>query len=348
MEHVAVYHSLDQYTTKRPNETKLGEQMLTLPAGGLAAASGARFVVVGVSEDIGPRANFGRGGATSAWTPALTALCNVQSNAFLNGSEILVLGHVETADLLSQVPQQAAGQPQSAEATEAMRRLVEQLDARVANVVRAIVAAGKIPVIIGGGHNNALPNLRGSLQGFKERLGDKAAPAVNAINCDPHSDFRPLEGRHSGNGFSYAFAEGTLDRYAVLAMHESYNTRAVVDKFAANKDRLAYYTYDSIFVRCEVKFKQAVAKCVEFCGGRPCGIELDLDAVEDVPASAITPCGISAVQARYYVATSAALLPQVAYLHLCEGAPSLAGKEGLGKLVAYLVTDFVKTTLRRE
>jgi arginase family enzyme len=31
---------------------------------------------------------------------------------------------------------------------------------------------------------------------------------VNAINFDAHSDFRILEGRHSGNGFSYAYEEG--------------------------------------------------------------------------------------------------------------------------------------------
>jgi formiminoglutamase len=35
---------------------------------------------------------------------------------------------------------------------------------------------------------------------------------VNAINFDAHSDFRILEGRHSGNGFSYAYEEGFLKK----------------------------------------------------------------------------------------------------------------------------------------
>jgi arginase family enzyme len=39
---------------------------------------------------------------------------------------------------------------------------------------------------------------------------------INAINFDAHSDFRILEGRHSGNGFSYAYEEGFLKKYFVL------------------------------------------------------------------------------------------------------------------------------------
>jgi formiminoglutamase len=41
---------------------------------------------------------------------------------------------------------------------------------------------------------------------------------VNAINFDAHSDFRILEGRHSGNGFSYAYEEGFLKKYFIFYM----------------------------------------------------------------------------------------------------------------------------------
>ena len=70
----------------------------------------------------------------------------MQSNTFLSGNEILVLGHVNVDDL--QASAQADG------STETLRRLVEVLDTRVQAVVRLIVAAGKFPIIIGGGHNN--------------------------------------------------------------------------------------------------------------------------------------------------------------------------------------------------
>ena len=72
MEHVVVYRKLDQFTSKRPGETKLGEVMQVLGEGAELASSTAHFVVFGVPEDLGPRANLGRGGATSAWTPVLS------------------------------------------------------------------------------------------------------------------------------------------------------------------------------------------------------------------------------------------------------------------------------------
>ena len=74
------------------------------------------------------------------------------------------------------------------------------------------------------------------------------------------------------------------------------------------------------------------------------GIELDLDCLENTLSSAITPSGISALQARQYINLCAAHA-KVAYLHICEGATRLAnGKtnEATGKLISYLVSDFIK------
>jgi formiminoglutamase len=51
---------------------------------------------------------------------------------------------------------------------------------------------------------------------------------INAINFDAHSDFRILEGRHSGNGFSYAYEEGFL-KNIVFGLHENYTSKSVLD-----------------------------------------------------------------------------------------------------------------------
>ena len=70
-----------------------------------------------------------------------------------------------------------------------------------------IVLADKKPIIIGGGHNNAYGNIKGTSLAIGE--------PINVINFDAHSDFRPEEGRHSGNGFSYAYTEGFLNYYFI-------------------------------------------------------------------------------------------------------------------------------------
>ena len=68
---------IKKLTSVRANEVKIGESIL---AGSdyLADLSNcpAAFVLIGIPEDIGPRANCGRGGADSAWLPFLGKFLN--------------------------------------------------------------------------------------------------------------------------------------------------------------------------------------------------------------------------------------------------------------------------------
>ncbi len=334
---VRVYteQEIRKFVRHRSGEEKLGEvipcfqsdwekQLQTLPV---------RFVIVGIPEDIGVRANFGRPGAGTAFRPALESFLNQQDNPFLPAQRIAVLGEVEVEDLMEEAQHLDT---KNKEDVTALRNLVARLDDRVAETIRSIVAAGKIPLVIGGGHNNSFGNIKGASQALLEK--------INVINCDPHLDFRSLEGRHSGNGFSYAYEKGFLDKYAVFAMHEQYNNKSSIEKFRESPEYLYFNTYESIFVREELSMKTAVQQCIGFVKNTACGVELDLDAITNVPSSAKTSSGISPLEARRFIQLSAAGLAPV-YLHIAEGAPVLShikADNKTGKLISYLLTDFIK------
>ena len=340
MSYVQVYSAQEilSRTKRRHGETKIGERVQTLAdaaswPGGLADAT-AKFVVLGIPEDIGVRANFGRGGAYAAWKPSLDFLVNMQSNTFLDGHELLVLGHIQMTDLM----ERAAVLDFKSEAdVHHARALVSEVDIRVQAVIEVIVAAGKIPIVVGGGHNNAYPLIKATAQAKQQ--------PVHVINCDPHSDMRPLQGRHSGNGFHYAWQEGALKKYAVFGMHEAYNIYSALELFNRFPEALLFETYDDIFVRESVNYFDALKRCIDFVAQAPCGIEVDLDSIQNVPVSARTPSGMLPVDVRKFVWHCAENL-DAAYLHIAEGAPVLAHKQvdnKTGKLVAYLITDFVKS-----
>ncbi len=302
----------------------------------------ARFVLLGLPEDIGVRANYGRGGAHTAWQPALENILNIQSNQFLSGKEIVVAGHVDFSDLMAASAQL---NPRDEQQLNQLRDMVKKVDERVCEIMQVIISCNKIPIVIGGGHNNSYPNIKAAALALKQ-----AHKGIHVINCDPHSDFRPLEGRHSGNGFSYAFGEHYLYAYSVLAMHESYNTAAVLERFKQDNDLLTYSTYEDIFVRGKISFQEALQQGIDFCRGHYCGVELDMDAITNVPSSAKTSSGISPLEARQYVYACARNLRAV-YLHIAEGAPVLAhikADNKTGKLIAYLVSDFIKGVLERD
>jgi formiminoglutamase len=225
---------------------------------------------------------------------------------------------------------------------EVLRETVAKIDKLVAEVIQKIVAAGKIPIIIGGGHNNAYGNIKGATLGLLDSGRSKTA-SINVINLDAHTDFRILEGRHSGNGFSYAFSEGYLGRYAVLGAQENYIPQTVVEEMARNKN-LKVVSYEDLFVRNANGWEEAMNKLLTFTKNNYTGIEVDLDAIENVLSSARSPSGVTVARARQFV-HRAAMESRVAYLHICEGAAILdtgGSSDTTGKLIAYLVSDFIK------
>jgi formiminoglutamase len=326
---IATRSYIDGHTNKRPGETKLGEKVQCVHSDDWEAElkrSDAKFVLLGIPEDIGVRANYGLGGAHTLWEPALKALLNVQHTDKLQGDDLLVLGAFDFRELM-----QASEHKEINE----LRELVAQVDEAVHAVVHKVLAAGKIPLVIGGGHNNSYPLLHA--------VSDIKGGPVNCINLDAHSDYRMMEGRHSGNGFRYAKNRGYLDKYAVIGLHENYNAQDIVAEFATDYSLYCSF-YEDIFLRNKLSYDQSIRNAIAHTSGAPTGIELDLDCIEYVLSSAATPCGISSLQARQYI-NSCAGFCDMAYLHIAEGATKLRnGKDSIytPKLVAYLLTDLLK------
>jgi formiminoglutamase len=345
MKHFKFFNKQDvlSLTKVRRFETKLGEcvQVITdkLPWEEALQLSDAGYVVFGIPEDIGVRANYGTGGADTAWVPFLSAFLNIQSNDFLNGDEILLLGNFDFGEARRLI-EQNAHDPE--EKINAYRHAVITIDEEVEELVKGIIALNKIPVAIGGGHNNAYPLVKGAAKGLY-KAGQVPLAQINCINLDAHADFRPAEGRHSGNGFRYAEEDGYLLKYCVVGLHENYLAQNIwLD--IVNNPFLDFITYEDIFVFEKRTFRQAMAHATGFTEDNYTGIELDLDCVENVLSSALTPSGISALHARRFVTFTAAN-SKVAYLHICEGATHLTDNrqdDSTGKLISYLVSDFIK------
>ncbi len=285
------------------------------------------------------RANGGIGGTDSCWNSFLSSFLNIQSNDFLGGEEILLLGHFDFGDIKYLIEQNAHG---NEERIDAYRHAVITIDEEVEELVKIITAHRKIPIVVGGGHNNAYPLIKGSAKGL-HKAGLIELAQINAVNLDAHSDFRPSEGRHSGNGFRYAEEDGYLLKYCVIGIHENYLPQNVWMDIV-NNPFIDFITYEDIFIHEKRNFIQAVAHATGFTEDNFTGIELDLDCIEHVLSSAQTPAGISSLHARQYM-NFTAVDSKPAYIHICEGATQLAdGKkeDTTGKLISYLVSDFIK------
>lgn len=301
----------------RAGETKLGEQVQTIASLAEVQDCSARFVLLGIPEDAGIIANQGVAGASTAWEPTLKALLNTQSNRFLSGEDLLVLGHFHFPAI-------------AAEQQNDLFSQVSYIDAQVYPILEQLFRAGKVPIVIGGGHNNAYPIIKGLSEAVQEK--------VHVVNIDAHADLRPTLGRHSGNGFSYAIQDGYLDHYGVFGLQQNYLTAYMLDYIQQNS-RIVYRFYEDLLLGGEIHDSWL---CFLENFPEPLGLEIDMDAIQNVLSSATSPSGFGVAEIRRILLSAPR---KFAYLHLAEGAVELAdGRRSplTAKLIAYLITDFIK------
>ena len=173
--------------------------------------------LLGFASDEGVRRNHGRVGAVNGPLAMRKALANLawhrQGAAYDAGDVLCADGDLESAQ------------------------------ARLGHNVCALLDAGHLPIVLGGGHEVAF----GSWQGIAEHLAGAAAPRMAAprmaaprigiINFDAHFDLRdPAHARSSGTPFAQiaeqCAARGWPFTYACLGVSRASNTRALFQRAA--------------------------------------------------------------------------------------------------------------------
>jgi len=283
-----------------------------------AAASGV--VVVGFACDEGVHRNLGRIGATGGPTAIRRALGPLAAP----GVEVRDAGDAVVATDLE------AGQ------------------AKLGAVVAAILEAGALPVVLGGGHEVAFA----SYLGWSARLAHgepsdrpDGAPAPEPrwgiLNLDAHFDLRDAPHPTSGTPFLQAAraerAAGRPFRYAVVGVSRANNTRALFDTAAA----LGVTFLDD--AGCEP------ASVVAFVDGWLAGVDrvhlsIDLDVLPasvapGVSAPAGFGIGLDAVRAAVRTVAASGKL---GLLEVAELNPRFDSDDRTARVAARLVDEAVR------
>jgi formiminoglutamase len=293
--------------TSRSGESRVGDS--------LKSTTNAPFQIIGIQESIGPIANNGFSGAENAIDAFLSQFQLTQVH------EDFDINSISFAGIITLKTHKA----------EVNSKLIEELDDFVFEVLNATIQPSHIPIIIGGGHNNALPLMRWA----KKNKTDLAV-----VNIDPHADTREPNGRHSGNSFSYAINENTLTHYHVLGLHEAYNN-TYIRKFLEEKVKFYSYFEDYLFKKRNIN--DDIASISVSLKEMSCGIELDMDSLAHFPSSALSPSGWTLNELRQISHELIIKIPNITYFHLPEAAPKIQEESRMcGKALSYLVRDFIR------
>lgn len=319
------YNKLEKFLKLRHGESKVGEKIQSISDISDLKDIDEEFVLLGIPEDIGVRSNHGKAGTHQAWSSFLGAYLNTQENQFNSCENVVLLGEIDCdqekkdADRLDKTQE---------DYHVLLSDIVQKIDEKVAQVTKIIFESQKIPIIIGGGHNNAY----GIIKGFFEYHQQ----ALNILNLDAHTDLRHPDYRHSGNGFSYAYKNNYLDKYFVFGLHENYTPSYIFD-FIKDKKHIDYYLYDDLLHLNPLdKLSKLKAAC-NFLGER-FGLEIDCDAIENFNSSAKSPSGFGVGEVRNMIK----LLNNntLHYIHICEAIPDEKGQ--VGKALSYFVSDLLR------
>jgi formiminoglutamase len=309
----------DELIKSRNGETKLGEKLNFITSFNSLKQTNAKYVIIGVPEDIGVRANHGKPGAADFWFDFIAAFINLQENRYLSANDFLIAGHIKTQQLITQAQQSID------EYKDQLGRLsvyVETIDEWLSGLVKRVKEAGKIPVVIGGGHNNAYGMIKGASMFHKN--------PINVLNFDAHTDLRWLEYRHSGNGFSYALDHGFLKKYSIVGVDKAY-TPEYIYEFIDQSDDIKCLFSDDIYRLSHRELIDQLKSETERL--KSFGLEIDMDCVQHQPASALNPLGFTPQQLS---AVLGKINPEnLEYLHICEAHK----KDGFAsaKLVSHLI-----------
>ena len=298
-----------KFFTHRKGETRIGDFDLN--------KKNARFVILGIEESIGPLANNGFSGSENAFDSFLRIFLNSQVHECFDIDQISILGSIKFTSSFSSVDHAS--------------KQVAELDDFVIELLNARVSENQIPIVIGGGHNNAYPLIKWS---SKEK-------AINVLNLDPHADCREIDRRHSGNSFSYAIDQGILNDYAVLGLHEAFNNSFIRNFLVDQRIKHSYFEDYLIGNRNLIDDASEIIQSWNLDKHR-IGIEIDMDCIANMPSSAFSPSGWSLDQVRAYLMRTIPQVEQLAYVHLPEAAPKNDLEHKLvGKALTYLVRDIV-------
>lgn len=316
---------LQHYIQQRAGETKFGEQIHLISSLNELKNNDATYALLGIPEDIGVRANHGKPGTAKTWEVFLSTFLNIQANQFNNPKDMVLLGEIDCKNWM----QKANSLPKSDKSYfKKLGEIVSQIDEAVAEVIEAVVLAGKIPIVIGGGHNNAYGIIKGCSKALKT--------PINVANLDAHTDLRPMDFRHSGNGFSYAIAENYLERYSVFGVHKNYTSQAIFEQMDAN-NKIKYHLFEDCLHLTSLDKLVKMKASLDFLKGQ-FGMELDCDVIHNINASAVTPSGFSLNVMRSFM--KLIRKHKIHYLHICEAVPNEYTL--IGKTISYLVSDFIR------
>jgi formiminoglutamase len=292
-----------------------------------SAIAEADVIIFGIPTDEGIRRNSGRIGASEApnaireWLGKLTPYAGPHFNRHLNDLRIVDLGDVPSGNL-------------------------ETMHEAAAIIAKEMIAAGKIVIALGGGHDVTYPLVRGFKNGT-------TWDAMGLINIDAHLDVREKKNgqHHSGSSFRLLLEEGIVkgEHFAEIGIQSFVASQKHFDWVIQQGARILTFE-DATTAHLPNSFEECEIAITRGDFDFPMYLSFDMDCVRasDAPGvSAPTPTGFLAEEA-YELAVAAGLSKNVRMFDIVEVSPPHDADSRTARLAARMIAGFLAGVANRN
>ncbi|QDO94746.1 arginase [Formosa sediminum] len=261
----------------RSSETKFGQHIKLLPASctniyEYINALDVDYIIIGLPEYNNLLTHLSYQNTTYTWDATLKSLINFKINTYLIPHRVLILGSLNFDKELNKVKTlDLTIDKQLAKA----KKHIAKINKEITHIIYTLKKSGKTPIIVGGTQNNAYGIIKGCALALNT--------PINTLNLSAHTKFKPKKGKHNGNGFIYAYAEGFLKHYFVFGLHEQTISNSILKTIQKMK-QIHVSTYESIEVKQTTTFKKELKKVKQTISGSPFGIQIDCNIINSCKA----------------------------------------------------------------
>jgi formimidoylglutamase len=287
----------------------------------------AGVILFGIPTGEGIRRNGGRIGASEApnaireWLGKLTPYAGPHFNLHVNDLRIVDLGDVPPGDL-------------------------ETMHEAASIIAKEMIAAGKIVIALGGGHDVTYPLVRGFRDG-------SSSEAVGLINIDAHLDVREKKDgkHHSGSSFRLLLEEGIITgpHFAEIGIQSFAASETHFDWVIQQGARILTFE-DATTAHLPNAFEECEFAITHADPDFPTYLSFDMDCVRasDAPGvSAPTPIGFLAEEA-YELSVAAGLSKNIRMFDIVEVSPPHDVDGRTARLAARMVAGFLAGVANRN
>jgi formiminoglutamase len=308
---------------RRPDDPRLGE-CVTFWQEGMPELWAGRPVLIGFPQDEGVRRNRGRTGAADAPAAIRHRLYRLTPWDAVHDADLAALDMLDLGDVRC-----GSGLEESQQA--------------LAEVIAAILTAGAVPIVLGGGHETAYGHYLGYVHASR--------PAA-IVNFDAHLDVRPLiDGcGHSGSPFRQALEHPNQplrgDRYVVLGAQPLAVAREHLH-YVQSQGGVVHWA-EEVRDQSESILREECQRLESDIGSVYVTLDCDVVNQADVPGvSAPNPLGLPG-PAVVVCAAAAGECPAVSSFDLVEINPSFDRDGQSARWAAAVVWHFLSGLSRRR